>query len=204
MSNDILWSKLKKGNKQALEQIYREHIDLLYRYGHRFSNNNQLVEDCIQDLFVELWNNRTGLSQTDSIKPYLLTSIRRKIIKAVDKEKKWVSTDEYEHIPFDCEIAIDERIVALEHKEELSNQLKKAFEGLSKRQKEAVYLKYYAGLDYEDIGQVMDIGYQSLRNLVSGALKKMKANVGYTGVILILTIFFGCNDYKSIFQDLMV
>ncbi len=202
MNKENLRSRLKNGEKKAMEQIYLDHVDLLFRYGSRFSRNTQLVEDCIQDLFIELWKNRKGLGATDSIKRYLLASIRRKIIKQVEKKKKWLSTDEYENVPFDCELAIEDSIVEMETKAEMSDQLRQAFEGLTKRQKEAVYLKYYAGLDYEDIGAVMNIGYQSLRNLISGAIKKMKENVGTIGVIMFLLTFFPINDYKLLFRDL--
>ena len=189
MNPNELWSQLKAGDKNALEQIYRGHVDLLFKYGCRFSNNTQLVEDCVQDLFMEIWRNRKGLSQTDSIKRYLLASIRRKIIKHLEKGKKLVSTEDHDP-SFELEIAIEERLIDAETKIALSQQLKKAFDSLSKRQKEAVYLKYYAGLDYEDIVTVMDIGYQSLRNLVSNALKKMKQNVGALEVIILMEYFF--------------
>ena len=173
MSEIELWGQLKAGNKKALEQIYRNNVDLLFKYGCRFSKNEQLVEDCIQDLFIEVWRNRTGLGETNSIKRYLLASIRRKIIRLVDKRKRVVSTEE--HDPgFGLELDIEHKMINAETKVAMNQQLQEAFDNLSKRQKEAIYLKYYAGLDYEDIGNVMDIGYQSLRNLVSHALKKMK------------------------------
>ena len=189
MSHNELWSQLKAGDKNALEKIYRTHVDLLFKYGCRFSTNTQLVEDCVQDLFMEIWRNRKGLSQTDSIKRYLLASIRRKIIKHLEKGKKLVSTEDHDP-SFELEIAIEERLINAETKVAMSQQLKRAFDSLSKRQKEAVYLKYYAGLDYEDIENVMDIGYQSLRNLVSNALKKMKQNVGALEVIILMEYFF--------------
>ena len=73
----------------------------------------------------------------------------------------------------------------MEISEEQSAKLKVAFEHLSKRQKEAVYLKYYSGLDYEDIGEVMDINYQSTRNLIFNALKSLRKQM-----LLLFILFF--------------
>ena len=51
--------------------------------------------------------------------------------------------------------------------------LKSAFDELSDRQKEILYLKYYSEMDYEEITQIMDMNYQSARNLVSRAIQKL-------------------------------
>ena len=189
-NSDIeLWNQLRDGNKSALEKIYRLHSPVLLKYGSRFAPDNQTVEDCIQDLFIEIWRNRQGIGQTDSIKRYLLTSLRRKILRNLEKQKRLVYSEDTELPSFDLEIAIDEKMVQKEIRQEYSAQLKAAFGRLSKRQKEAIYLKYYAGLEYEDICEVMDINYQSIRNLVSNALKKMKRNVSTSLIIFILDNF---------------
>ncbi len=48
---------------------------------------------------------------------------------------------------------------------------------LSNRQKEAVFLKYYNQMSYEDICDIMNINYQSVRNLISTALKKLNTEL---------------------------
>ncbi len=185
-----LWTALKAGDKGALEKIYRMHIDLLFKYGCRFSKNTQTVEDCIQDLFIELWKNRAGLGSTDSVTRYLLASLRRKVIKLQQKNSRWLITDPQQTYQFDLEIAVDQQLIDREIKAENVQRIEQALEKLSKRQKEAIYLKYYAGMDYEDICQVMDINYQSARNLISAGLKKIKENVGIMSLILLLYNFF--------------
>lgn len=185
-----IWDSLRNGQKLALELIYRKFAPDLIKYGHKFSENEQLIEDCIQDLFIELWKNHKGLGRTDAIKPYLLAAIRRKIIRKLQQDKKWVLSNEDHSYPFDLELASDEQMIESEMHAEQVKKLKTAFDSLSNRQQEAIYLKYYSGLEYEEIGKIMNINYQSLRNLVSAALKKMKDNVGALLFILVLCIFF--------------
>jgi len=174
MSDLELWKRLKEGDKSALEQIYRTHAAQLLKYGRKFTRNEQLVEDCVQDLFIEIWRNRTGLSETDAIQPYLLLSLRRKIVRQVEKSKKMVADTEYTEADFDAEISIDHILIEQELSTERAQQLKAAMDNLSKRQKEVIYLKYITGLDYEDISEVMNLNYQSARNLVSSALRALK------------------------------
>lgn len=185
-----LWNQLKAGDKSALEKIYRLQVQLLYRYGCRFTSDHQLVEDCIQDLFIELWNNHQRLGDTTSIERYLLASIRRKIIRGLQKQQKINFSETEKDYPFSAEVSFEQTIIGLEINEEQAAAIQAAFQNLSKRQKEAIYLKYYAGLDYEEIEQVMNINYQSARNLVSGGLKKMKGTVSNFVFVYFLTFIF--------------
>lgn len=187
MSDILLWQQLKNGDKAALERIYSSHISSLLKYGRKFSRNDQVIEDCIQDLFIELWKNRTGLGMTDSIKRYLLVALRRKVIRYMDRSKKWVSDTEPTELDFEAEISIDHKLIELELSAERAAQVKEAMQNLSKRQKEVIYLKYVSGLDYEDIGEVMGLNYQSARNLVSNALRKMKGSI-LTTVLLLMEL----------------
>ena len=174
MSDLILWKRLKDGEKSALEQIYRSYAAQLLKYGRKFTRNEQLIEDCVQDLFIELWRNRASVGMTDSIQPYLLLSLRRKVIRQLDKSKKLVADTEPTENDFEAEISIDQTLIEQEISSERAQQLKAAMENLSKRQKEVIYLKYITGMDYEDISEVMSLNYQSARNLVSSALRALK------------------------------
>ena len=177
MNDVVLWQQLKAGDKSALERIYRQYAADLLKYGRKFSRSEQLVEDCLQDMFVELWRNRTGLGSTDSILRYLLVSIRRKVIRESVRSRKLVSDQEPTEYQFDVVIAVDEALITAELSAERAARVKAAMESLSKRQKEVIYLKYITGLDYEDISEIMGVNYQSVRNLVSNALKKLRGDL---------------------------
>ncbi len=181
-----LWGQLKEGDQLALEKIYTTHIDYLLQYGNRFSHDSLLVEDCVHDLFVDLWRNRSGLSMTNSIRAYLLVSLRRSIIKKVQKKQKHLTGNEPEEYQFSADLAIEDIIVNAELSEENAQKLQKAFDELSKRQREVLYLKYYQEVPYEEISELMDISYQSVRNLVSNALRAMRKYMGS----VIISFFF--------------
>lgn len=185
MEDKILWNNLRSGESTALETIYRTFFTDLYRYGKSFTRDTNTVEDAIQELFIDLWESRNRLSETDAIKPYLYISLKRRIFKALKKDKK-TSEKEVGEFNFEAELAIDQIIINNELKEEQIHALESAFGNLSNRQKEILYLKYYAEMDYEDISEAMDLNYQSARNLVSRALVKLSKQI----ILLILVIIF--------------
>lgn len=57
MDDIALWGLLIKGDQKALEILYQRYYSLLLNYGLRCSTDKELVKDCIQDLFISLYQN---------------------------------------------------------------------------------------------------------------------------------------------------
>lgn len=175
LKDEEIWEIFKSGNEDAMGYIYRTNIYVLYKYGNKFSSNGTLVEDCIQDLFLTIWKNRENLNSTDSIKLYLLGALRKKLIRYSAKDQKHQSlhqsVDDYS---FDLEYDPQELEFNVQNRISNENTIKRFLENLSKRQKEAIYLKFYQEMDYKEISQVMELNYQSTRNLIYSSLKALK------------------------------
>jgi RNA polymerase sigma factor (sigma-70 family) len=65
-------------------------------------------------------------------------------------------------------------------------QLEKALGQLSDRQREIIYMKYYRQMDYDEIGTIMDLNYQSARNLVTRALTALRKEMTIGIIMLFL------------------
>lgn len=135
-----------------------------------------LIEDSVHDLFVYVWNHKEKLSDTDSIRKYLLASLRNQIINELKKKSK-VAYGEEDKIKDHGEDSIEDKIIDVESRAENKFQLESSFDVLSSRQKEAIFLRYYNEMSYEDICTVMKINYQSVRNLISTGLKKLSVDI---------------------------
>ena len=172
-SGKILWKRLTEGNELAFRQLYDQYVDKLISYGYKFTSDHQVLEDCCQELFVKLWRRREQLPDLDKPAPYLYKSMRNNLIKQLKRtENKYIGgVEEY---VFDWAPAVDEDILKDEDQEEQKRRLKDAMNALPSRQKEAIYLKFQKGLEYDEICEIMDINYQSARNFVSRALQTMR------------------------------
>ncbi|NNE26402.1 MAG: sigma-70 family RNA polymerase sigma factor [Saprospiraceae bacterium] len=167
-----LWSRLKAGDRQAFDIIYRRYADTLYKYGSRFSKDGNTVEDAIHDLFVYIWKQKANLSDTDSIKAYLLFALRNRLLKDLKNKNRIELKDEDPYLS-EKEMSAEASMIRNEEEVALNFALKKSLNVLSNREREVMYLKYFDGMSYEDICQIMNINYQSVRNLVSRSLKKL-------------------------------
>ncbi len=77
--DELFWQKLIKGDKNAVKEIYQSNVPLLIKYGRRFTNDETIIDDCIVDLFVNLWENRQTLNKTGAVKIYLMESLNQAI-----------------------------------------------------------------------------------------------------------------------------
>ena len=172
---DSLWSRFKEGDRQAFDALLKQHYPLLLNYGIRLVSEAGLIQDCLQDFFIDLWNKRADLADVKSIKAYLLVSFRRRLFREKGKNNRlgFVTeiSDDYD---FDVQFDIETELMAKEIEHENVEKLKFHLDNLSKRQREAIYLRFYQGLEYADIAQMMAINPHSAVNLVYDALKLLR------------------------------
>ena len=173
ISDESLWVDFKRGDSSAFSHIYKRHVQLLYRYGRKFTSNDELIKDTIQDLFFDLIRTRKNLGETDNIKFYLLASFRRKLILNLKKENVFV---EYEEKKSEAE-----SVLFFEHgvteKEELSRREKMVQEGLktlTNKQREILFYRFSCNFGYEQICEIMSLKYDSARKQNFRALKALK------------------------------
>ncbi len=174
ISDDVLWEDFKRGDNGALSYIYEEHVHLLFRYGRKFSSDEELIKDAIQDLFFDLIRTKKNLGRTDNIKFYLLTSFRRKLLLGLKKK--------HTHVEFDGEQKVNTEIdYFFEHdlmeKDELSHREKIVQEGLktlTNKQREILFYRFNCNFDYDQICDIMSLKYDSARKQSFRALQALK------------------------------
>lgn len=166
------WQAFIEGNRNALGILFSRHYSDLFRYGNKICTDTELLEDCIQELFIELWQSKNP-PPSISVKAYLLKAIKYKLLKALHKRSNTrLQAEIPENIYF--EISHETFIIDKQEHAEKTARVIKALEQLSTRQKEIIYLKFYQNLSYEEVSDIMNINYQVARNLLSQAIKTMK------------------------------
>jgi RNA polymerase sigma factor (sigma-70 family) len=171
--DNIIWERFLKGDKIAFEELMKSHYTALFHYGTKFSKDKEFIKDCIQDLFLQLWESRQNLSNSVMVKPYLMASLRRRIHRATLPIQFLDILTESKDI-FDIEFSIEEKFIQDESTLMLTQKIKYALEMLPKRQKEVIFLKYFQELEREQIAKIMDIAPQTVSNLLQMAVKQLK------------------------------
>lgn len=179
-----VWQDFRNGDREAFGALFRKYYGSLFLFGSKFLTDKQLLEDAIQELFIELWQAKTQTNVV-SIKAYLLKSLKYKLLKIIRRNNNSQLLIENEHSFF--EWSHENFLIAQQDDEERKQQVLKAISYLSNRQKEIIYLKYYQNLSYEEVSDIMNINYQVARNLLCQAIKTLKKFLTQTiGIAMIL------------------
>lgn len=173
-ADQLIWENFLCGDDEAYTYIYRQYSQALYAYGMHFTADKGLVEDCVQDVFVKIYQNRKRLQSTDNIKLYLFISLKNKLFNVFRKDIKYSQIDTLEPV-FAAEYTIEDEIIQNEKEQFLNEKMIRMLEVLSPRQKEIIYYRFVEGLSYEEICQIMDMNYQSTQNLIQRSLKKLRS-----------------------------
>jgi RNA polymerase sigma factor (sigma-70 family) len=166
-----LWNASLKGDCEAFGQLFRRHYTLLYQYGSKICSDEYILEDSIQELFIELWQKKST-RQIISVKAYLLQALKFKLYKSFRNKKTTFAIEEINDGPF--ELSHETFIISDEEDQLKAKKILEAIDKLPPRQKEIIYLKIYKGLSYEEISEIMEINYQVVRNLLCQALKTFR------------------------------
>ena len=130
MHIDSLWKRFLKGDDRAYTELYNLYIDDLFAYGMHFTTNRESVKDCIQEVFISLYKDRSKQRKVNNIK-----------------------------------------------NETASNnvaRVKKLLQVLSPKQNEVIYYRYVEEMSYDEIGELMHMNNQSVRNLVHRSILKIR------------------------------
>lgn len=173
MEEQLTWRAFQNGSRDAFASIYSQHYEALLNYGIRFCEDENVVEDTIQDLFIDLWQYKNTVAEVNSIRFYLLRSLRNKIGAHFRKQKAFVFDVEKE-MNFQVEFSFESRLIAQQAEDETLQKLQKALNGLTGRQKEILYLRFFNNMDYDQIAEVTGLSNQSARNQTYLAVKALK------------------------------
>ncbi|MFH5834071.1 RNA polymerase sigma factor [Halalkalibaculum sp. DA384] len=169
-----IWKLLKSGDRAALKQLFERHYHDLYLYAYRLSGDRFLAKDCVQELFFRIWDRRRHLADSSNVKAYLWISLRRDVFKAIDREFHTVSTEDIITYSSSISFTKEDLIIRREQNQEQTEALVNALNALPDRHREAIFLKYFNGMGYKEIQQIMSINYQTARNYVSKGVKALK------------------------------
>ncbi|MDP4240283.1 MAG: sigma factor-like helix-turn-helix DNA-binding protein, partial [Bacteroidota bacterium] len=97
--------------------------------------------------------------------------------------------------PYDFDLSIEETIIENETVKSRGKTLSHVLNDLPSRQKEIIYYRFYEGLEYEEICELMDLKYQSAYNLLQRALSELREIYGASFMsLLLLSISLGAES----------
>ena len=187
---DNLWLRLRNGDRQALEGLYNYFAADLFQFGITLAHEWDFVEDCIHEVFIDLWRYHKTLQKADNVKVYLFKSLSHKIYRERKKKGKWkteVFREEYLDRFFVD--SVETKLIGIQREESLKYQLSLALEKLPTRQKEVIQYIFFERFSYEEISKIMGINLRSVYTLAWKAISTLKKYI-VTATLALACWFF--------------
>ena len=171
------------GNDNAYSSIYELYAKDLYAFGLSLRVKQELIEDAIHDVFVEIYTHRQNLEKVENLKFYFIAAFRNRLFYLIKKDANNYEITDKDTFGLQEK---DHQQMWIEQEEDTEKQflVKKLLSELNENQREAIYHRFVEGLSCEEVATLMNINYQSAKNLIHRAIKKMKSVAAFTLVLL--------------------
>lgn len=177
LEDRVLWESVKKGNELAFSSLFKKLINPLYNYGMHFFSDSDLVKDCIQELFTSIWLKKDTLSEVVQVKFYIFKSFRNLLFAKISAGKHAVRRDFWDEEFGETDDSKESEWIHEEETLESSRLVQSAIQGLTRRQREAVILRFYNNLENKQVAEVMGISVEAVHNLVSKAIQFLRVEL---------------------------
>jgi RNA polymerase sigma factor (sigma-70 family) len=178
---------MTEGDRESFLVIYDSYYQALFCYGFSLSVERELTKDCIQELFVELWNTRSSLNKdVKNVRSYLFTWLRRKVRRELSRLGKETSINETTETPSLIQSSYEDLLIAFQQTEEKKEQLRAALKKLSKRQLEIIKLKFYENLSYRAIATQKSITPRTVYNSIYESIRLLRESMKILLVNLVI------------------
>nr|WP_321358033.1 sigma-70 family RNA polymerase sigma factor [uncultured Draconibacterium sp.] len=167
-----IWKDFKAGHHSAFTLIYNQHIDLLYAYGTKICGDDNLVKDCIQEVFIKLFERRDQIRNLGSIKFYLFRSLKNALIDSLSSSQRMRGVSE--NIEFGIEYSAEKYWIDNEIGDSQKKRIQNALNKLTSKQKEIIYLRYNQGLSFDQIGDILGVNAGSAKKQTYRTLGKLR------------------------------
>lgn len=187
LDSNYYWDLLMQGHRKGLEGLYKQFVSTLFNYGLALTNDESFVQDCIQEVFIDLWKYHQSLGKAENVKAYLIRVLSHKIYKENRNKIKNNSVRWEDGLDncFSIE-SIESEFISVHREQRLQCKLAEGLDKLPTRQKEVINLLFFEKISYQEVSKLMGINLRSVYTLAWKAITNLKK---YIVLLFFITLF---------------
>ena len=186
LDDQELWNRIKNGDRVSFERFYRKHIQRLYVLVSKRIDDQTVVEDLLQDIFLTLWEKRELYEPRGKIYPYLKGMATNRILNHYRENKNQPQyVDLWDNLP-ESIINLQELSTAFTQveDEEYESLLQKAIHALPERMHQVYDLRFIQNQSIDQISSQLSISPHTVRNQIKNIRKKFLQTLKSAGTYL--------------------
>ena len=156
-----LWEMfISQDNQESLSIIYKDHFDLLYNFGFKYTSDTDAIENSIQNIFGYFLKKRNKLGPVNNMSGYLIQCFRHELYLALKKQKKIILCQTIPETYFNHDNAQKEN-ESEEKRDQLHQTMITIIKKLNPKQQKIINLRFIERFSYKEISDMLNISVDS-------------------------------------------
>jgi len=172
---DQLAMRIKLGDEQAFELLFRKFYARLCAFSNKFLNDPEEAKEIVQDVFTKIWEGRDDIDPEDSLKSYIFKITQNQSINRLRRKKVESRYSEIYKLIY-CEqlnFSAHESLLAKELEENIIHAVGK----LPAECRKIYELSRTDGLKYREIADNLHISVKTVEAQMSKALRCLRVDL---------------------------
>jgi RNA polymerase sigma-70 factor, ECF subfamily len=160
--------------KKTFESLFKNHYTPLCRFAYKYTSDQEVSREIVQELFISLWQNKDALQIHSSMESYLYASVRNRCLNHLKRQT--FLKDTHKFIADSSETEYDNISDEINYKE-LQCAVQVGLGQLPDRCKEIFDLSRNGGFSCKEIAAKLNIAPKTVENQLGIALKKLRESL---------------------------
>jgi RNA polymerase sigma-70 factor (ECF subfamily) len=165
---------LRAGNEKAYGKLFHEYYRPLTVFANKYLGDLDASKELVQDLFVSIYENRTSLIITTSLRAYLYQAVRNRCLNQLKRDEVRRVYQTQAARKQDIGETLEEQILV----NELEHQIFRIISQLSPKCREVFILSRVKGLKNQEIADSLEISRRTVETHITHALKTLREKLG--------------------------
>lgn len=164
--------RIVSGERQAFAYLVNRYKGPVYNLVYRMTGHHQETEDLAQEIFIRAYGSLDKFDTDRNFFPWLYT-LALNVLRNHLKKGSPMLTDAGRNNYQNRNVADSHNPETIVNQMEEARRLSQTIEKLPYSQREAVVLRYYQDLAFEDIAEILDISLSAAKMRVYRGLEKL-------------------------------
>lgn len=169
-----LIENIRQGDSSSFDELFNRYWEVLFAAAYSRLNNKEEAKDCVQEVFLAVWEKREQMPIPDAVGGYLYISLKNRILNLFRSQK---IKERYIHSQLSKEDESGQKVDELLEYKEFSRMIDDEIQGLPEKMREIFLLSRKQGLSIEEIAGQLSLSPQTVKNQISSALKRLRVRL---------------------------
>lgn len=174
---ELLFAYKSKGDTQALGNLYKDYMELVYGVCMKYLKNTADSEDAVMGIY-ELIANKLKTQEVDNFKSWLFVVSKNYCLNKLRKDKKELTKEKELYLMQSSAFFHPDEV---NEKEKQFKLLEECMKNLPESQKRMIELFYYKKISYQEIVNQEQISWNMVRSNIQNGRRNLKQCIESNG-----------------------